>query len=427
MNFTMVLIILLILLALRVPIWVALLASSLPYFIINQVPLSVIPLTMSAGTITSFILLGFPLFSLAGKLMNNGGITERIFDWANVHFGWIRGGLGHVNIVASVIFAGMSGSAIADIGGLGSIEIDGMTKRGFDLEFSTAITLASSTIGPIIPPSTPLIIYAVIANQSVAALFLGGIIPGLLMGISLMVMVYLFAVKRKYPVEPFPKFKQSIMSTLRVILPTFNIIIILGGMAFGIFTPTEAAAVSVAYSIVLGMVGYKELTWKRLWSEIVATAKFCASVYVIIGASMVFTFIITREQIGNQLVAVIESTGLGATPVLFLFTLLVLVLGCLIDVTALIILILPVIVPVLIALDINLVHYGVVFIMTGVLGILTPPFGLGLYAASGMTGLPFIKVVRSVTPFLIPLMVTIILVILIPDLVLFIPNLFSQF
>lgn len=425
MNFIWVLVLLLILLTIKMPIWAALLCSSIPYFILNGVPLTVIPVTMSAGTITSFILLGFPLFTLAGRLMNIGGITERIFNWANVHFGWIPGGLGHVNIMASVVFAGMSGSAIADIGGLGAIEIEGMTKRGFDLEFSTAITLASSTIGPIIPPSTPLILYAVIANQSVAALFLGGIIPGLLMALSLMIMVFIIAKKRKYPKENFPTLRQVLSSNKRVLLPLLNIVIILGGMAQGFFTPTEAAAVSVAYSIFLGTVVYHELTIRKIWEEIIYTAKFCSSVYVIIGASMVFTFIITREQIGPYLVNLIESLGLGQNMVLVLLTLLVIVLGCLIDVTALIILILPVVIPVLQSLQIDLIHYGVLFIMTAILGILTPPFGLGLYAAAGMTGLPFKKVVQATTPMLIPLLVTIVLVIFIPGIVLLIPNALS--
>ena len=425
MSFQIVLLLLLILLFLRMPIWVALICSSIPYFIINGVSLTAIPVTMSAGTITSFILLGFPLFTLAGRLMNIGGITERIFNWANVHFGWIPGGLGHVNVMASVIFAGMSGSAIADIGGLGAIEIDGMTKRGFDLEFSTAVTLASSTIGPIIPPSVPLILYAVIANQSVAALFIGGIIPGLLMAFSLMVMVFLYAVKRKYPREKFPSIRESLSSSKKVVLPLLNIVIILGGMALGWYTPTEAAAISVLYSVFLGTIVYKELTFKKIWEEIVATAKFCSSVYVIIGASTVFTFIITREQIGPRLVYLINSLGLGQNAVLLLLTLLVLILGCLIDVTALIILILPVIIPVLQSLGVDFIHYGVLFIMTALLGILTPPFGLGLYAAAGMTGLPFIKVVRSVTPFLIPLLVAIILVLFFPNIVLIMPKLLS--
>ncbi len=422
MNFASVMVILAVLLVIRMPIWVALICSAIPYFILNGVSLTAIPVTMSAGTITSFILLGFPLFTLAGRLMNIGGITERIFNWANIHFGWIPGGLGHVNVVASVVFAGMSGSAIADIGGLGSIEIDGMTKRGFDLEFATSVTLASSTIGPIIPPSVPLILYAVIANQSVASLFIGGIIPGLLMALSLMVMVFIYALKRKYPREAFPSFRQSLSSTKKVLLPFLNVVIILGGMALGWYTPTEAAAISVIYSIVLGVLVYRELTFRNIWDEIVYTAKFCSSVYVIIGASTVFTFIITREQIGPQLVQLINSLGFGSNAVLLLLTLLVLILGCLIDVTALIILILPVIIPVLQSLGIDFIHYGVLFIMTAILGVLTPPFGLGLYAASGMTGLPFKNVVRSVQPFLVPLMITIALVIFFPDIVLLLPR-----
>lgn len=426
MSFSIVLVILLLLFFLKIPIWAALLFASIPYFLINQIPFTLVTATMSAGTITSFLLLAFPLFTLAGRLMNIGGITERIFNFASTNIGWIRGGLGHVNVLSSMLFAGMSGSAIADISGLGIIEMEGMTKKGYDVDFSIGITLASSTIGPIIPPSGAMILYAVIANESVLKLFVGGIIPGFLMGLSLMIMVYFHCSGKNYPKEAFPSFKQVIISLKNVFLPLLNPIIILAGMLLGIYTPTEAASVAVAYSLFLGKFVYKEMSWKDIFSEIKETAKFCSSVYVIIGASMVFSFIVTREQIGQKLVNTFIALDMGQIGVLFILSLLILFLGCFVEATALIILILPIIVPTLKTFQIDFVHYGVLFTMTAIMGILTPPFGLGLFIAARMTGLSYKRVTKDVFPFMIPLIIVIIMIILFPNIVLFLPNLIRK-
>jgi len=423
MDFSIVVVIFALLMITGIPIWAVLLGASIPYFLMNNIPFTLVTSVMSAGTITSFLLMAFPLFTLAGRLMNIGGVTERIFNFADTHVGWIRGGMGHVNVLASMLFAGMSGNATADIGGLGTIEIEGMTKRGYDLDFSVGITLASSTVGPIIPPSIPIILYAVITGESVMRLFVGGIIPGIVMGTSLMIMVFFYTSRRNYPKLAFPTLRQSLKSIKNVFLPMLNPVIILAGMFSGVFTPTEAAAVSVAYSIFLGKIVYKELTWKKIFSEIKITAKFCSAIYVIIGASLVFSFIVTREQIAQKLVNYIITIGLNQIEILFLLTLLVLLLGCFIEGTALIILILPIIIPLVRAVQISQVHFGVLFIMATTTGMLTPPFGLGLFMISSMTGMPFERVVKSITPFLIPLIVAMIIIILIPNMVLFLPNL----
>jgi tripartite ATP-independent transporter DctM subunit len=425
MSATLILVIVLAFLLLinNVPIWAALIFACIPYFVINQVPLSVIPSQMSTGTITSFILLAFPLFTLAGRLMNTGGVTKRIFDFADVVVGWIPGGLGHVNVLASMIFAGMSGSAVADIGGLGVIEIKGMKEKGYDLDFSAAITIASSTIGPIIPPSAPMVLYAVMANESVGRLFIGGVLPGTLMGICLMIMVYFYSLNRNYPVSPRPSLRGILKALGSVILPLMNPLIILSGMIGGMFTPTEAAAVAVAYAFVLGKFVYRELTWRQVFDDIRDTVKFCGSVYVIVGAALIFSTVLTRERVGDMLINFVKSYSLSPTALVFALALIVLIMGCFVEVTAMFFLLVPVFVPLIDAMGISKVFFGVVFTITAVYGILTPPFGLGLFMITSMTGLSFNRVVKATMPFLIPLILAVILLILFPKIVTFLPDL----
>jgi tripartite ATP-independent transporter DctM subunit len=428
MDFSVIIVIVLIffLLLIGIPIWAALIFGSIPYFLVNHVPLTVVPTSMSTGTITSFILLAFPLFTLAGRLMNTGGITRRIFDFANTIVGWIPGGLGHVNVVASMIFAGMSGSAVADIGGLGVVEIKGMKEKGYDLDFSAAITIASSTIGPIIPPSTSFVLYAVIVGESIGKLFIGGILPGILMGISLMIMVYFYSLNKNYPVTSRPSLKEFMISFKGAALPMLNPVIILSGMIGGIFTPTEAAAVAVAYSFFLGKYVYKELTWENVFQEFKETAKFCSAVYVLVAAALIFSLLLTREHVGDLLIYYVKLWSLSPLSLLLLLTLLVFILGCFVEVTAMFFLVLPVVMPLIDAMGISKVYYGVLFSMTAIMGILTPPFGLGLFMICSMTGVPFDRVVRATVPFLVPLIIVLLLCVFFPDIITFLPNLLMK-
>jgi tripartite ATP-independent transporter DctM subunit len=410
----------------NVPIWAALVFACIPYFIINDVPLSIIPTQMSTGTVASFILLAFPLFTLAGRLMNTGGVTKRIFDFADTVVGWIPGGLGHVNVFASMIFAGMSGSAVADIGGLGLIEIKGMKEKGYDLDFSAAITIASSTIGPIIPPSAPMVLYAVMANESVARLFLGGVLPGTLMGVSLMIMVYFYSLHRNYPVSARPTAAGFLKALRLVCLPMLNPLIILSGMVGGVFTPTEAAAVAVGYAFFLGKFVYRELTWRQALEDVKETAKFCGTVYVIVGAALIFSTVLTRERVGDSLIELVKNYSLGPTALVFTLLAVVFIMGCFVEVTAMFFLLVPVFMPLIEAMDISKVFFGVVFTIVAVYGILTPPFGLGLFMISSMTGLSFNRVVKATIPFLIPLIISVVLLVLFPGIVTFLPDLLMK-
>ena len=352
-SLILVLVLAFLLLINNVPIWAAMVFACIPYFVLNEVPLTVIPTQMSTGTVASFILLAFPLFTLAGRLMNTGGVTKRIFDFADTVVGWIPGGLGHVNVLASMIFAGMSGSAVADIGGLGLIEIKGMKEKGYDLDFSAAITIASSTIGPIIPPSAPMVLFAVMANESVARLFLGGLLPGVLMGLSLMIMVYVYSRNRNYPVSPRPNAAGFLRALRLVCLPMMNPLIILSGMVGGLFTPTEAAAVAVAYAFVLGKFVYRELTWRQAFDDVMETAKFCGGVYAIVGAALIFSTVLTRERVGDALIELVKTYSLGPTALVFVLSGIVLVMGCFVEVTAMFFLLVPVFIPLIEAMDIS--------------------------------------------------------------------------
>lgn len=412
----------LILFFLRVPIWAAIILPCIPYFILNDIPLSVIPSILTAGQITSFILLAFPLFTLAGRLMNTGDITRRIFHFADVNVGWIRGGLGHTNVLASMLFAGMSGSAIADISGLGSIEIKGMIEKGYDLDFSTGITLASSVVGPIIPPSVPVIFYAVIAEESVEKLFLGGLVPGCIIGVSLMLWIFFTTKARNYALRKRPTIKEILLSWKDVILPLMTPAIIILGMTGGIFTPTEAASSAIVYAIILGLFVYKQLTIKTILHDLKETTLFCGGIYLIVAASMLLSFIITRERIADQLVSAVLASSMHPKLVIFILVLITLFLGCFIEVTALIILILPVFTPIVNGVGYSTVSFGVLFILSAVLGVLTPPFGLGLYIASGMTKLSFQRTVKSVSIYFIPLIAVIMLILLFPQIVSFFPD-----
>lgn len=425
MSFSLILVIVLFLvfLFLRVPVWASMTTACISYLLINKIPLVSITTMMAGGGITSYVLLAFPLYSLAGNLMNRGSVGKRIFDFSTVNVGWIRGGLGHVNVLASMLFAGMSGTAIADISGLGAIEIKQMTDHGYDSEFSVGITIASSVVGPIIPPSTAAIVYCVIANQSVVDLFIGGFLPGLLIGLSLMVGIYIVSGKKNYEVTKRPTLKEMIKSWGSVLPSLLTPIIILLGMFGGIFTPTEAAGVAVVYTALLSIVIYRDITWKDFFIEVKNTAIFCAGIYLIIASASVFSFILTRENISASLLQAVMSSNLPPQVTIILITLVILFLGCFLDGTTVMILVLPIVMPIVKALQFDLIAFGIIVILSAVMGVMTPPFGLGLFIGSKISGLSFGKTTRATVPWLIPIAICVLLMIFFPQIVSVIPNL----
>ena len=363
--------------------------------------------------IDSFLLIAIPLFIMAGNLMNAGKITGKIFDTAKELVGWIPGGLGHANVVASVVFAGMSGSAVADAGGLGTIEMEAMTSNGYDKDFSGAITAASSVIGPIFPPSIPLVIYGSVASVSVAKLFMGGIVPALIMAILLMVMVYIYAVKRNYERTAFSAkrfFHQFIGSIPALITP----LIILSGFTLGWFTPTEASSIAVVYSLLVATFVYRSMDWKTFKKCLLDSAISSANTLFIIGTSTLFTQIMALEGVSRQMSSAILSVSSSEVVILLLINVLLLVLGMFMEPGAILTLMLPVLIPIATSLNLDMVHFGVMLVLNLMIGQVTPPFGVCLFVIADCNKLKLESLYKSILPFLIPLIATLLLVTYVP-------------
>ena len=423
MNSLILIVLLLVLMALRVPVVFSLLISCL-YYVIFLKPIPVIILAhRMLGSLETFPLLALPLYILAADIMSSGKIAEEMFRFARSMVGHIRGSLGHVNVVASMVFAGMSGSITADTAGLGRIEIPMMTNAGFDKKFAVGVTGASSIIGPIMPPSIQMILYAMIAEQSVGRLFVGGAIPGVVMGVAIMVSIYIISVKRNYPYDerraPFSVMWNSFKKSFWALMTP---VIILGGIISGIFTPTEAAVVAVVYAFIITFFVYKTLRIKQLQPMIVGSAVTTALIRVVMGAASVFGWIVTMENIPM----LIRDLIIGATDqhwvVLLILNIVFLIAGCFFDICAIILVFTPMVLPVLQAFNIDLLHWGVVEVLNVCIGFLTPPFGVGLYVLADLADMEVSDVIKAVWPFLLPLLISLFLITYIPQLVLWLPK-----
>lgn len=375
---------------------------------------------MYAG-VASFPLLAIPFFILTGNLMNAGGMTTHLFRFAQCLVGHIKGGLGHVNVVASMIFAGMSGSAVADAAGLGVVEINAMRRAGYDLRFGAAVTAASSTIGPIIPPSIPFVIFGGMTGVSVGRLFLGGFVPGLLMGFALMVVVYLVAKRRGYPCEPRATAAEILQTALGASPSLLVPVIILGGIVGGIFTPTEAAIVASAYAVLLGLLT-RAFDLRGLVRVFQETVEFTAKVMFIIAVAALFGWVLAYE--GTSEVVVRGFSYLSTNPLVILIAInaLLLFLGCFMESISVIVLMTPILMPLVQRLGLDPVHFGVVMTLNLMIGLLTPPFGMSLYCVLGITNLQFGELVRELVPYIVILIVVLALITVFPSLVVFVPN-----
>lgn len=410
-----------ILLLIGVPISIAIGASAVLGCLILEYPMMVIGQKMVTG-IDSYLLIAIPLFILAGNLMNAGKITDKIFNFAKEIVGWIPGGLGHANVVASIIFAGMSGSATADAGGLGTIEMEAMTSNGYTDEFSASITAASSVIGPIFPPSIPLIIYGATASVSVAKLFMGGVVPGLLMGAALMILVYIFAVKYNFERHPFrlrELFRQFCGSILALITP----LIILAGFTTGWFTPTEASSIAVAYSLVISLLVYHTMDWKTFKKCLLESAVTSANTLFIIGTSTLFTYVLVKEGASKAIAEFILGISTNPAVILLIINIVLLILGMFMEPGAILTLMLPVLLPIVKDLNIDLVHFGVVMVLNLMIGQVTPPFGVCLFVIADVAKMKLDKLYRGILPFLVPLIVVLMMCTYIPPIVTWLPNL----
>lgn len=379
-------------------------------------------LTRTIAGPSSFTLMALAFFILAGNIMNNGGVTDQIFGFCKKAVGWVPGGLGHANVLASVIFAGMSGAAVADAGGLGAIEVKAMRDDGYDDEFSVAVTGASSIIGPIIPPSIPVVVYAVAAGVSVGKLLIGGIFPGLVLALCMMVYIYFVSKKRHYPrheFEGFPALGRSFVKSIPALLTPC---IILGGILTGICTPTEASAVAVAYALVLSLVS-RNLSLKDLPKILDETILTTMSVLFIVGCANGFGYIITIAQLPQQMITLFSNFISDRYTALLLINLFLLVVGMLMESLSALTLLTPILVPIAMSYGIDPVHFGIVMILNLMIGMLTPPVGMVLFVLSRMTPVPFEKICKAMVPFIAMCLVALVIIALFPPVVTFLPNL----
>lgn len=419
---TAVLIIWLGMLLLGTPIYVSLGIASLLNLLISGLNPLTIPQRV-ANAANSFPLLAAPFFILMGNVMNTSGVTRRIFNFANVLVGWLRGGLGHANVVSSMMFAGMSGSAVADAGGLGTIEVQAMTEGGYDADFAAGITAASATIGPIIPPSLPMVIYAVLSDTSVGGLFIGGVIPGALMGISLMAMVYFYSRKRKYPKTRFPSgrilwnaFKESFWALLAPAILFF-------GITSGVFTPTEAAVVAAFYAIILGLFIYKEFKLKDLPRMIIMTMESNGVVLALVMTAVLFGWNLSVAGVPQALGSMLSSISHNPVVILLIVNVFLLFVGCFMEAIAAMMILVPILLPVAQSIGIDSIQFGIIVVLNLMIGTITPPVGVVLFVTSNVAKISFERVLKATVPFLVPLLIVLMLITYIPQVTTFLPAL----
>ncbi len=407
-----------------VPVAYAILVAAILYVGAGGQGIGIVGKNLLDGLYQSFLLLAVPLFIVAANIMNAGTISDRLLGFCVAVVGRFRGGLGHVNVLASLIFSGMSGSAVADAAGIGRIIIDMMRRDGRFLPgYAAAITAASATIGPIIPPSIPMVLYALVSNASIGYLFLGGILPGLVMGAVLMAMnAWLsrrrgFAIEEPVPLRDLPRRTANAFPAL--LMPA----ILLYGIYGGVTTPTEAAAVAAFYALVLAALFYRALSFRALYGILVDSARSSAAVGLVIGGALILNYIVASENIPNLLAGWL--VGLDVSPLVFLLgvNLVLLVLGCLLDATTIILVIIPLFLPTCRDLGIDLVHFGVVAVVNCMIGLITPPYGILLFVINAVTGIALREMIAEIWPFLAALLLALLAMILVPGIVLFLPRL----
>ena len=413
--------------AIGAPVALAIIVGVVVYLGISGQDIAIAGETMVQRLFDGFLLLAVPLFIVSANIMNAGTISDRLLKFCIALVGGFRGGLGHVNVVASLIFSGMSGSAVADAAGIGRIIIDMMVKSGlYTRGYAAAITAATATIGPIIPPSIPMVLYALVSNTSISSLFLAGIVPGLLMGAVLMGMNAWISYRRDFGRENTVSFRELPSVTLRATPALLMPAILLVGIYSGVTTPTEAAAIAALYALVISAALYQSLRVKTLYAVFVESARSAASVGLVIGASMILTYVVVQENIPQFISGLLS--GLEISPLLFLIlvNLLVLVLGCILDATVIILVIVPLFIPTCEALGIDLIHFGVLIVVNSMIGLITPPYGILLFVINAITEIPLREIIREIWLFLGVLLTALLIMILFPQIVLWLPNMMGH-
>ncbi len=406
----------------RMPVGWGMFIGCIVYFLATGMNLTTIINSASFGIFEAYVLIAIPLFIFTANIMNSSKVTDRIFKFANSLVGRYHGGTGYVNILASLIFAGMTGSALADASGLGLMEIDQMKKEGYDTPFATALTAVTAVVGPIFPPSIPFVIFAMISGASVGKMFIGGIMPAVLLCVGLGIYVYYISRKRNYPRGVKVSFKEFCWDTLRAIPALLTPVILLVGIYTGIMTPTEAGAVAAAYTMLIAFIGYRTLSFKGLSKIIKETLRSTGSIFLIIAAAYSFSYIINLEGVAMWLKDLMGSFTGARWLYLLIVNIVFIILGCFIDVNVTQLVFVPIFIPMAKALGIDMVHFGVVLCLNMMMGLATPPFGMLLFITSGISKTPLQKVIKEALPMLAFMFAVLFLITYIPDIVMFLPG-----
>lgn len=420
------LVIFILIFVLRMPISIGMLVIGAFYFMVKGMSLDTVCNFVMSTYYSNYVIIAVPLFIFTANVMNSGKVTEKVFKFATALSGGRRGALGHVNVIASLVFSGMTGSAIADASGLGKMEIDAMKKEGYDDGFSCAITAASATIGPIFPPSIPLVMYSMFSGASVGALFMGGMVPAIFVAVALMLYVSLMSHIRKYPRSTKIPMQQFWAETLAAIPALLTPIILLMGIYTGVMTPTEAGAVAGIYAIIVSIIAYRALSWKGLWQIIKDTVRDTGSVSLMIGAASVISYIVAREQIANNLGAYIIALNLNKYTFLIMVNIVILILGMFMDTSTIQLVFVPILIPVAAALGIDLVHFGLIVVLNMMIGLSTPPFGMLLFITANISGTQLKVVMKEIMLPILFLLAILILITFVPQSVLFLPKFFGM-
>jgi tripartite ATP-independent transporter DctM subunit len=409
---------------LGLPIGYSMIAGSILYLLLAGLDLGTSAEQILNGLYNSYVLLAVPLFLFSAELMNVSKMTDHLLRFCDMLVGRFRGGLGHINIAQSIIFAGMSGSAIADLAGTGRISIDMMTRnKRYPLSYAAAVTAASAVIGPIIPPSIPMVLYALISDTSVGYLFLGGVIPGLLMALAQMGINSYMAHKHDYPVEKPIPLREWPMITWVALPALLMPVILLGGIYGGVMTPTEAAAVAAAYAFLVAALWYRNISFADTYQAVLNSSRATASIGMLIAGALIFNYVVTIEQVPNTVRGLLASYELSPLMFLVAVNIILLVLGCLLEGSTIILVILPIFIPTAKALGIDLVHFGVIAVVNIMIGLITPPYGLLLFIISAISGAPLRAIIRDTMPFVWAMLAALAIITFVPDTVLWLPRL----
>jgi tripartite ATP-independent transporter DctM subunit len=405
------------------PIGLSMIVSSVFYLLLAGRDIGLASEHVLNGIFDNFVALVVPLFIFAANIMNAGKITDRLLDFALAMVGRLPGGLAQVNIFTSLIFSGMSGSAVSDVAGVGKILVNMMTEKNrYPAGFAGAVTAASAVVGPIFPPSIPMVFYALISSTSVGALFLGGMIPALLICLALGVLVMIQAKLRGFPVEAAIPLRAYPRIVVRALPPLFMPALLLGGIYSGAFTPTEAAAVSALYALLLAVFGYRTLGLRAFFEVVASTARTTAVVTIILGGAFIFNYVVTVEQMPQEIFRLFGSLDLSAAQFLLVINILYLILGAFLEVSTIMLVITPLFIPTAAALGIDLVHFGVVLVFNMMIGLITPPYGVLLFIIKALNGVPLGAMIREIWPFVLVLVALLMLITYVPALVLWIPH-----